>query len=72
MSEVRRRAGAAPDDRATVRRPGGPGAVARQKGVGDEPVFEAPIRGISPETGGCGLLGCLVRVAVQGHLLPVW
>jgi len=31
-------------------------------------VFEAPIHGISPETGGCGLLGCLVLVALQDRL----
>jgi hypothetical protein len=32
-------------------------------------VLEAPIHGISPETGGCGLLGCLVLFAVQDHLV---
>ena len=32
-------------------------------------MFEAPIRGISPETGGCGLLGYLVLVAVQDRLV---
>jgi hypothetical protein len=31
-------------------------------------VFEAPLHGISPETGGCGLLGCSVLVAVQDRL----
>ena len=31
-------------------------------------MFEAPIHGISPETGGCGLLGCLVLVALQDRL----
>jgi hypothetical protein len=31
-------------------------------------VLEAPIHGISPETGGCGLLGCSVLVAVQDRL----
>jgi hypothetical protein len=31
-------------------------------------VFEAPIHGISPETGGCGLLGYSVLVAVQDRL----
>ena len=37
----------------------GPGAVARQKGVGDASVLEAPILTSSPETGGYGLLGVL-------------
>jgi hypothetical protein len=31
-------------------------------------VLEAPIQGSSPETGGCGLLGCSVLVSVQGRL----
>ncbi len=31
-------------------------------------MLEAPIRGISPETGGCGLLGYSVLVAVQDRL----
>jgi hypothetical protein len=43
----------------------GPGAVARQKGVGDEPVLEAPRHGISPEAGGYGLLGYSVLFPVQ-------
>jgi hypothetical protein len=46
----------------------GPGAVARQKGVGDEPVLEAPRHGISPEAGGYGLLGYSVLVPVQDRL----
>ncbi len=46
----------------------GPGAVARQKGVGDEPVLEAPRHGISPEAGGYGLLGYSVLFPVQDRL----
>jgi hypothetical protein len=59
MLEVRRRARAP----LTIEQrfaASGPGAVARQEGVGDEPVLEAPIQDSSPETGGYGLLGCSV------------
>ena len=31
-------------------------------------MLEAPIHGISPETGGCGLLGCSIPVAVRDRL----
>jgi hypothetical protein len=57
----------------------GLGAVARQKGVGDEPVSEAPIQDSSPETGGYGLLGrsipfvardCLDRSFLFGRSRP--
>ena len=48
----------------------GPGALARQKGVGKPiPVVEAPIPVTSPETGGYGLLGCLVLVAGRDRLV---
>jgi hypothetical protein len=47
----------------------GPGAVARQKGVGDESVLEAPILDSSPETGGCGLLGRSVLVVDEDRLV---
>src|SRR5215218_2063506 len=48
----------------------GPGALARQKGVGKPiPVVEAPILVTSPETGGYGLLGCSVPVAVRDRLV---
>jgi hypothetical protein len=47
----------------------GPGVLARQKGVGDEPVLEAPILETSPETGGCGLLGRSVLVVVRDRLI---
>src|SRR5207247_1474691 len=46
----------------------GPGAVARQKGVGDEPVLEAPIQDSSPETGGYGLLGRSIPVVARDRL----
>jgi hypothetical protein len=46
----------------------GLGAVARQKGVGDEPVSEAPIQDSSPETGGYGLLRRSILVVVGDRL----
>ena len=47
----------------------GPGALARQKGVGKPiPVVKAPILVTSPETGGYGLLGCSVPVAGRDRL----
>src|SRR5512132_753110 len=50
MPEVRWRAGAAPDDRATVRRQRA-GCGCKAEGIGDKPVLEAPILDSSPETG---------------------
>jgi hypothetical protein len=48
----------------------GPGAVARQKGVGKPiPVVEAPIQDSSPETGGYGLLRRSDSVAVRVRLV---
>ena len=48
----------------------GLGPLVRQKGVGKPiPVVEAPILISSPETGGYGLLGCSVLVAVEGRLV---
>jgi hypothetical protein len=69
MPEVRRRAGAAPDDRATVRRQrAGCGSKAERRRE-TEPVVEAPILDSSPETGGYGLLGCSVLVLVGVRLV---
>jgi hypothetical protein len=67
MSEVGRRAGAAPDDRAAARRQrAGCGSKAERRRRRTS--VRSPIHGISPETGGCGLLGCSVLVAVQDRL----
>jgi hypothetical protein len=47
----------------------GPGALARQKGVGKPiPVVEAPILVTGPETGGYGPLGRSVLVAIRDRL----
>ena len=68
MPEVRRRAGAAPDDGATVRRQRAGCASKAGRRRETEPVVEAPILVSSPETGGYGLLGCSVLFAHQGRL----
>jgi len=68
MPEVRRRAGAAPDDVATVRRQRAGCASKAGRCRETEPVVEAPILVSSPETGGYGLLGCSVLIAGQGRL----
>jgi hypothetical protein len=68
MSEVGRRAGAAPDDRATVRRQRA-GCGSKAKVVEDEPVSEASIQDSSPEAGGYGLSRRSVLVAAEDRLV---
>src|SRR5215216_1534276 len=69
MPEVRWRVGAAPDDGATVRRQRAGRASKAERRRETEPVVEAPILVTSPETGGYGLLGCSVPVAVRDRLV---
>jgi hypothetical protein len=69
MPEVRRRAGAAPDDGATVRRQRAGRASKAERRRETEPVVEAPILPAGPEAGGYGLLGCSVPVAVRDRLV---
>src|SRR5688572_19645041 len=68
MPEVRWRAGAAPDDGATVRRQRAGRASKAERRRETEPVVEPPIPVTSPETGGHGLLGRSVPVAVRDRL----
>jgi hypothetical protein len=68
MPEVRRRAGAAVDDGATVRRHRVGRASKAERRRETESVVEAPILPAGPEARGYGLLGCSILVAARDRL----